>query len=333
MSTSLSRVLVTGANGFIGTALCEVLERHGHGVIAVVRPSSLFKTSTPQNVVRLELMQNEAQWLATMESVDCVVHLAAHVHRMNELADQISRYRAVNSQGAGFVAERAAAAHVKRFVLLSTIKVNGEGGENVRYGPASQPCPQDEYGKSKLEAENSVRQICDEAGMQYVCIRPPLVYGPGAPANFSRLMWLASLGIPLPLKSVRNKRSFVGVQNLVALIETCILHEAAAGGTWLVSDGEDVSTPDLLRRLAKHLKRPVRLFSCPPPALRMVGNALGKRAEVDRLCDSLQIDISSTTALLNWQPPVSLDGELAITAASYLTGNNLGRRTGYSSEK
>lgn len=333
MSTSPSRVLVTGANGFIGTALCEVLERHGHEVIAVVRPSSRFKTPTPQNVVRLELMQNEAQWLAAMESVDCVVHLAAHVHRMNELADQISQYREVNSEGACFVAQRAAAAHVKRFVLLSTIKVNGEGGESVRYAPASQPCPQDAYGKSKLEAENSVRQICEEEGMQYVCIRPPLVYGPDAPANFSRLMWLASLGIPLPLKSVRNKRSFVGIQNLVAFIETCIKLEAAAGGTWLVSDGEDVSTPDLLSRLAKHLKRPMRLFSCPPSALQMMGKALGKRAEVDRLCGSLQIDISSTTALLNWHPPVSLDDGLAITAASYLAANNLNPRTGYSSER
>lgn len=317
MTCSLQRVLVTGANGFVGKALCRFLAARGYLISAIVRPQSNVSDGTGVELIRLDLMQGDPGWQAAMKSVDCVVHLAARVHRMGAQAQDVDRFREVNIRGACFVAEKAAEARVKRFVLISSIKVNGEGVAGVRYSADDIPRPQDAYGRSKLAAEIAVRRICEANRVQYVCVRPPLVYGPGVPANFFRLMRLVELGLPLPFASINNRRSFVGIHNLVSFMEVCISNPVASGGTWLVSDDEDISTPDLFRRLSRHLMCRSRLFSLPPELLRLLGRLIGKDAEIERLCSSLQIDIAPSMNRLNWRPPMNLDEGLALTAAAF----------------
>jgi len=314
---TLQRVLVTGANGFVGSALCRFLVARGYSVVAAVRAGSSMQDETGLEVVHLNLMRDDANWREALKSVDCIVHLAANVHKMAAEPQDSDRFHQVNTVGACFVAQKAAESQVKRFVLLSSIKVNGEGSKVVRYSANDVPQPQDAYSRSKLAAEIAVRQICEANNMLYACIRPPLVYGPGAPANFFRLLRLVELGWPLPFKSVENRRSFVGIQNLNSFIEVCI-SKASACGTWLVSDDEDISTPDLLRKLSNHLRCRLRLFSFPPGALRLAGRLIGKQAEMERLCGSLQVDIEPAFERLGWRPPVSLDEGLALTAAAFL---------------
>jgi nucleoside-diphosphate-sugar epimerase len=309
------RVLVTGANGFVGSALCRVLVARGHSVIATIRAGRAVP-DTGLEVFRLNLLQDDEGWLTAMKLVDCVVHLAANAHQIGAESGNVDQFHQVNTLGACFVAKKAAESQVKRFVLLSSIKVNGEGSEAVRYSANDVPQPRDAYSRSKLAAEIGVRQICETSNMQYACIRPPLVYGPGAPANFFRLMRLVELGWPLPFKSVNNRRSFVGIQNLNSFIEVCISH-ADACGTWLVSDDEDVSTPDLLRRLSNHLRCRLRLFSFPLSSVRLVSRMIGRQAEIERLCGSLQVDIEPALNRLGWRPPVSLDEGLALTTAAF----------------
>ena len=316
MRRSDPRVLVTGANGFVGRALCKFLAARGYSVVATVRAASAVQDDTGLEVVQLNLLRDDARWQAAMKSVDCVVHLAANVHKMAADSQDSDQFHQVNTLGAGYVARMAVESQVKRIVLLSSIKVNGEGSDDQRYSATDIPRPQDAYSRSKLAAEIEVQRICSASHLQYVCVRPPLVYGPGAPANFLRLMQLVQLGLPLPLKSINNKRSFVGIQNLNSFIEVCISNPSAYG-TWLVSDDEDISTPDLLRKLSHHLKRPLRLFSFPPRALWLAARMIGRQAEMERLCGSLQVDIEPALNRLGWRPPVGLDEGLALTAAAF----------------
>jgi nucleoside-diphosphate-sugar epimerase len=316
MSASIQRVLVTGANGFVGRALCRALVAHGHSVIAIVRAGSTVQEDTTLEVVHLNLMQDDSGWREAMKLADCVVHLAANVHQMGAESQNADQFHQVNTLGACFVAEKAAESQVKRFILLSSIKVNGEGSEGIRYTANDIPQPQDAYSRSKLAAEIGVRRICESNDVQYVCIRPPLVYGPGAPANVFRLLRLVELGLPLPFKSVDNRRSFVGIQNLSSFIEVCISNPNACG-TWLISDDQDISTPDLLRKLSNHLMCRLRLFSFPPSSLRLVSRMIGKQAEMERLCGSLQVNIEPALIRLEWRPPVSLDEGLALTTAAF----------------
>ena len=276
-------VLVTGASGFIGGHLLEALKSAAQSV-------SLRDPGWPKTIAR--------------HRPSAIIHLAGYAHgRGSE-----ERIQKVNVCGTKALAEEAVRCGVKRFIFLSTIKVNGEA---THYGcpftPSDLPAPQDPYGISKHEAEVGLREIARTTGMQVVIIRPTLVYGKGAKGNFKSLMKLVASGLPLPLAFVHNFRSFVGIDNLVDFIITCLEHPAAANETFLVSDGEDLSTPDLIRRMARAMDRPARLFSIPPGLLAITAALLGKSDLMRRLCGSLQVDISKSHDLLGWKPRVSVD--------------------------
>ena len=281
------KVLVTGANGFVGGHLCRTLEAAGVEVVRAVR-------SSPSGAVVIGSINSTTDWSAVLEGVDAVVHLASRVHLMRDTVDDpLAAFRTVNVAGTLNLARQAVGAGVKRFVFISSIK-------------ADNPESDDFYGISKAEAEQGLKEICSVSGMELVVIRPPLVYGPGVGANFLRLMKLAGSGLPLPLASVRNLRSLVYVGNLCDLIFQCLENSSAAGQTFFVSDGQDVSTPEVLRRLAEAQGKRDRLFPFPVSLLHLAGRLTGRRAEIERLCGSLQIDISHAKKTLGWHPPVSL---------------------------
>lgn len=252
-------------------------------------------------------------WVPALSDAQVIVHLAARVHLMRDPAsDPLAEFRRVNSEGTLNLARQAAAAGARRFVFLSSVKVNGEAGA---FEESDAAAPSDAYGLSKSEAEKGLREIAAETGMDVVIIRSPLVYGPGVQANFRALIRGIALGIPLPLGAVDNRRSLVALDNLVDLIVTCVEHPAAANETFFVSDGEDLSTPQLIRRLARAMGRPARLISVPAPLLMTTATLLGKRHVAQRLLGSLQVDISKARRLLGWVPPVSVDEALRRTAA------------------
>jgi UDP-glucose 4-epimerase len=254
-----------------------------------------------------------------IETVDAVVHLAARVHVMQETtADPLAEFRRVNVQGTMNLARQAASAGVRRFVFVSSIKVNGEATQLGRPFMADDaPAPLDAYGVSKMEAEQGLREIASQTGMEVVIIRPPLVYGPGVKANFAAMMRWLKRGVPLPLGAIYNQRSLVALDNLVDLIVTCLTHPAAANQTFMVSDGEDVSTTELLRRMGQAMGHPARLLPVPASWLKVAAGLVGKGDVAQRLCGSLQVDISKTRELLGWVPPVSLDEGLRRAAAGH----------------
>ena len=260
-------------------------------------------------------------WSEALTRVSTVVHCAGRVHIMTEQAtDPLREFRQINVDGTLNLARQAAEAGIRRFVFLSSIKVNGEStNSGCPFTADQQPEPGDPYGVSKMEAELALRSLTSHTGMEVVIIRPPLVYGPGVKANFLEMMrWLAR-GFPLPLGAVtQNKRSLVALDNLVDLVETCIDHPAAANQTFLVSDGEDLSTAALLRRLSLALGRPARLMPVPVGLLKLGAGLLGRSAVAQRLCGSLEVDIGKTRELLGWSPPVSVDEGLRRTAEYWL---------------
>jgi len=253
-------------------------------------------------------------WQDALAGVTSVAHLAGRVHVIHERAtDPLAQFRRVNTFGTVNLARQAAQAGVKRFVFLSSVKVNGERGI---YSEAAPSAPLDAYGISKSEAELGLRQLAAETGMDIVIVRSPLVYGPGVKANFQTLMHAVGRGIPLPLGAIHNKRSLVALDNLVDFILTCMQHPAAANETFLVSDGEDLSTTDLIRRLARAMGRPACLIPVPASVLLAGAIMLGRRDMAQRLLASLQVDISKARQLLGWVPPISVDEGLRRAAAS-----------------
>ena len=307
------KIVVTGANGFIGYALSTQLRNQQHDVISAVRRSCGIPNET---IIADDLSSNSA-----LTNQDVVIHTAARAHVMNETkADALAAYRAVNVDGAKKLAEQSAASGVKRFIFLSSIKVNGERtNAGTRFTSEDNAFPEDAYGISKWEAEQALYEVSARTGLEVVIIRPPLVYGPGVKGNFhSMLKWL-SRGIPLPLGAIHNTRSLVGIDNLVDLIITCIDHPAAANQTFLVSDGEDLSTTDLLHRLGKALHKPSRLLPVSASMLEVAAQLVGKKAVAQRLLGDLQVDISKTREVLDWSPIVSVDEGLQKTADWYLS--------------
>lgn len=311
-------VLVSGANGFVGSQLCTELFRQGHPVRAAVR-------SAPMQIEAIETVSvgeisGATDWTDALHGINVVIHLAARAHVMkNNAADPLDAFRKVNVEGAWNLARQASDAGVQRFIFISSIKVNGEATFlGQAYTADDQPMPADPYGISKLEAEKALRQLADETGMEVVIIRPPLIYGPGVKGNFHSMMSWLRKGIPLPLGAIHNKRSFVALDNLIDLIITCIDHPAAASQIFLAGDGEDLSTTELLQRLGSALGKPAKLLPMPVWALKSGAILLGKRAMAQRLCNSLQTDISKACDLLGWLPPVRVNDALKKTAADFL---------------
>ena len=311
------KVLVTGASGFVGEAVVfRLLVDKTFYPIAAARGATRLHGLCP--VQPFDLIHAKA--LPALDDVQVVIHAAARVHVMNETAvDALAEFRKVNVEGTLRLAQRAAESGVKRFIFLSSIKVNGESTVAGKpFKADDRPNPQDPYGVSKYEAEEGLKLLSRDTGMEVVIIRPPLVYGPGVKANFlSMLNWLGR-GIPLPLGAIRNQRSLVSIGNLVSLIVTCIDHPAAANQTFLVSDGEDLSTTQLLRRLSKALGKPARLLPLSEWLLELAASVLGKQSVAKRICGSLQVDISKNSDLLGWTPPVNMDKAMRQTAGHYL---------------
>ena len=311
-------LLVTGANGFVGRSLCAELFQKGYAVRATVRSANVRIDDYEQEIV--DSIDSGTEWVAVLRGVNIVIHLAARVHVMKDTAiDALAEFRRVNVDGTLNLARQAVEAGVQRFVFISSIKVNGEGTLlRQLYTAEDQPAPVDPYGISKREAEDALLQLARETGMEVVIIRPPLIYGPGVKANFQSMMRWLDKGIPLPLGAIHNRRSLVALDNLIDLIVTCIHHPAAANQIFLASDGEDLSTTELLQRMAAALGKKAWLIPVPESILMWGASLLGKQAMAQRLCGSLQVDISKTRDLLGWKPPVSVDEALRKTAQYFL---------------
>lgn len=309
-----STLLITGANGFVGRALCKQANKENYSVITLTRQP--FEINGQDQNAVLENYSNPASLQTILDKVDVVIHLAAKVHVMNDSSiDMLGAYRQINVENSLALAKTAAAVGVKRFIYLSSIKVNGE--ETFIGKPFTAdtvPAPHDSYGISKLEAEIALLGLSKKTSMEVVIIRPPLVYGPGVSANFASMMKAISRGLPLPLGAIANKRSMVAIGNLVDLILLCTLHPAASGQIFLVSDDHDVSLPELLRKLGNALDAPARLFAVPVSVIWIFARLLGKQNVAQRLCNSLQLDVSKTKELLAWKPPVSINQALLETA-------------------
>ena len=300
--------LITGATGFVGSGVVARLAREGVETLACVRDDM---ASLPEGVrvVPVGELTANTDWRQALAGVKSLVHLAARVHVMHDTeADALTAFRAVNLEGTLNLAHQAAAAGVKRFVFISSVKVTGESTQPGRaFTEADAPNPQDAYGQSKHEAEQGLRQLSFDTDMEVVIIRPPLVYGPGVKANFASLMRAVHRGWPLPLGAMHNQRSLVALDNLVDFIVTCITHPQAANKTFLVSDGHDLSTTELVRGMAQAAGVPARLLPVPVWALQAGASWLGKGDLVQRLCGNLQVDISNAKNLLGWVPPVSVE--------------------------
>lgn len=314
------KVLVTGATGFIGGALMVSLASEGRFLLrATLRTDAQCELPGIETVI-VKGLSVTANWHEAVKGCDAVVHAAGRVHIMQDTsADPLVEFRRVNFQGTLNLARQAAEAGVKRFVFVSSVKVNGEGTSlGQPYTAADLPLPVDPYGISKFEAENDLLQLMTETGMEVVVIRLPLVYGPGVKANFLKLLELTQKCYPLPLGCVHNSRSMIYVGNLVNVIMSCLEHPQAAGETFLVSDGEDVSTAELVRKMASAMGRKTILLPIPLRMLKSILSLLGKRAEFDRLTGSLCVDSTKIQQVLNWQPPYTLEQGLQETVDWYL---------------
>jgi len=312
-------VLLTGASGFLGRRVYSLAQLRHVEIRCVFRSTGSVYSAT--NAVLLPGLEGATNWTAALQGIDTVIHTAARVHVMSDDSQSpLLAYRSVNVFGTLNLARQAAKAGVRRFIFISSIKVNGESTDLDQPFTADQiPAPNDPYGVSKHEAEIGLRALSEETGMEVVIIRSPLIYGPGVKANFLSMMNWLQRGIPLPLGGiVKNRRSFIFLDNLVDMIITCLTHPAAANQTFLVSDDEDLSTAGLLSRMALALGRPSKLIGVPVAFVTLGAKLLGRADIAERLCGSLQVDIKKTKDLLSWSPPVSVDEGLRQTATHFL---------------
>lgn len=300
----MCKVLITGASGFIGRAVVGALDANRCNVVGAMRRPIGTSWAVPS-----PFLGNDADWQVPLEGCTAVVHAAGRAHMLDDRAtDPLNEFRRVNVAGTLQLAAQAATMGVRRFIFLSSIGVNGASTAPGRYFSApDEPNPHNAYALSKLEAEQGLLRMAAETGMEVVIIRPPLVYGPQAPGNFGSLMRWLQRGVPLPLGAINNQRSLVALDNLVDLIVTCLTHPAAANQTFLASDGEDVSTTELLRRMGQAMGHPARLIPVPVRLLKLAAAMLGKQDVAQRLCGSLLVDIEKTRRLLGWVPPLTLD--------------------------
>lgn len=316
IGTGAGRILVTGAGGFVGRALCAALRQDKLPCIAAVRRAEGGNGIAEE--IAVGDLGPDTDWQAALQGIDCVVHLAARTHVLDDRSpDPLAEYRRINVAVTRKLAQQAARSGVRRFVFLSSVKVNGESTTSQPFSERDEPRPEDAYGISKREAEEVLRTIGSETGMEIVILRPPLVYGPGVKGNFLRLLNAVARGVPLPLASIDNRRSLVYVGNLVDAIITCIHAPAAAGRIFLVSDGEDLSTPELIRRLATAMGRRPRLLPCPPALLALAARLFSREAAFRRLSGSLAVDISALQQTLHWQPRYSTNQGFSATVQWY----------------
>lgn len=312
------KFFVTGGSGFVGRRVVEAGKSLGwqctyQSRSANITPESHFVTS----------IDGDTDWSFALTGVDVVVHCAARVHQMTELQspeDVLASYREVNTSGTLNLARQAAQSGVKRFVFISSIKVNGEKTlKGEAFEPSLTHSPTDPYGLSKYEAEVGLKKMAAETGFEVVIIRPPLVYGPGVKANFESMMKLMRKGIPLPFGAINNQRSLVYIDNLVSLILTCCKHPEAANRTFLVSDNDDVSTTRLMQQIADSMPRPARLIPIPQSLIEVSAKLLGKSHLSDRLCGNLQLDVTETLNTLSWKPPVTFEKGIHETVSAFLS--------------
>lgn len=315
----MTKVLVTGASGFVGRALCPAIRQAGHSLRMAVRDAGVSEGEACFGVGQIS---GRTDWSKCLKDIDVVIHLAARVHVMK--ADPVEALEAsmeINARGTERLAKQAAASGVKRFIYLSSIKVNGECTTDVPFTEDSIPMPQDAYAVSKLHAELALKQVAEGSGMEFVILRPPLIYGPGVKANFFNLIKLVDSGLPLPFAKLENRRSLLYIGNLVDAIAVCVDHPAAAGQTFLLSDGEAISTPALVRKLGNALGRPDRLWPMPLALMSSLMRLLGKSSAFDRLTQSLVIDDGRFVKMLGWQPPHSQTEGIQATVDWYRQTN------------
>jgi len=311
----INKVLITGASGFIGSALCLRILAEGWQVRGTFRSESdVSRSPNGVKAFSIRTIDSDTKWNGVLAGIDTVVHLAARAHIMDDVSsDPLAEYRKINVEGTKCLALAAAKAGVKRFIFISSIKVNGEG-RAAAYTEEDEEAPEDPYGVSKWEAEQELHKISRTTGIEVVILRPPLVYGPGVKANFMQLFKIVERRIPLPLLNIKNRRSFIYLGNLIDAIITCMTNPNAAGKTYLVSDGEDVSTSELIRRIGAVSGRRAFLLPVPVWILRMAGRITGKSNEIERLVGSLTVDISKICKELEWKPPYVMEHGLRETA-------------------
>jgi nucleoside-diphosphate-sugar epimerase len=314
------KVLVTGANGFIGTTLCRRLFENGHFVRSAVYPDGSYKDlEVISEVKAMSGLDSDTGWGYLFSQMDVIVHLAARVHVLRDsVKNPIEEYRKINTRGTERLARVASESGVKKFIFVSTAKVYGEATEDGRpFSEMDVPQPGDPYAISKLDAEKALRNIAETLGLDVTILQLPLVYGAGVKANFLRLMELIDKGIPLPLASVQNKRSLVYVENMASVVLACLENSDDSKGTFLVADEEALSTPELIRLIARKLDKPARLLPVPSLVLKWTGRLLHKTAEVERLTGSLCLNIGKVKNVLNWKPPFSVDAGIEKTVQWY----------------
>ncbi len=321
----MHKVLVTGANGFVGKRVCFLLQREGYSVRGAVRLHDYSgnvgmkdETVLTEEIVHIGDIDGNTDWSLALDGVDTVVHLAARVHILQEVSkNPLESFRSVNVLGSEHLAWMAVKSGIRRFIYISSVSIHGNSTGDRPCVEEDNAHPHSPYAISKWEGELILKRIAKESGLELIIVRPPLVYGPGVGGNFLRLMRWAGRGWPLPLGCVRNLRSFIGLDNLADLIVCCVCHPKAAGETFLVADGEDISTPDLICRIACLLGRPARILPFPVGIFRVMGSIAGMNDVVDRLCNSLQVSSEKVCCVLDWHPCVSLDEGLAKTIDWY----------------
>ncbi|BBG90120.1 UDP-glucose 4-epimerase family protein [Aeromonas caviae] len=317
-----SKVIITGANGFVGSAAFnKISELEQYTVSGAVRHNT-----EKSSFISIGDMNYETDWSNILRGQNVVIHTAARAHVMiDEAINPLAEYRRVNVEASVNLAKQAARAGVNRFIFISSIKVNGNGGERSRvYYHNDPPAPEDNYGISKAEAEVELKKIAEDTGMEMVIIRPTLIYGPDVKGNFNSLIKLVCWGLPLPLGAIHNCRSMVAIDNLIDLIVTCIDHPKASGQTFLVSDDQDMSTTELLEVMAHSFNKKAILIPIPAKLLHIAARLLGREAIVDRLCGSLKVDITHTKETLDWRPPVTMEQQLAkIVESMHLSSRSI----------